>query len=106
VVIRPTTSGTVILNALLAILLIPCLALAIASVAQVPMVILSLGFGLTLLYNLLAGPTCVCHIYTSVQVEKLHSIRRLRTAHKFLARLRPLIEQAQGRAVPLAASTP
>jgi len=53
-------------------------------------------FGLILLVNLLAGPTCMCHLKTAVQEEELPSLRRLRRARKIIGRLQPLIEQAQG----------
>ena len=95
IVIRRTTSTMTILNVLLAILALSCVAVAL-SLGQPGFYVGAIILALPLLYNLLAGPTCVCHIYTSVQVEKLYSLRRLRTAHKVLARLRPLIEQAQG----------
>ena len=48
------------------------------------------------LCNALLGPTCVCHIKTAVQIEKLLSLGRLRRALRTAKRLRPLIEQAQG----------
>jgi hypothetical protein len=49
-----------------------------------------------LLINWMLGPTCVCHLRTAVQTEKLPSLNRLRTARKVLDRLRPWIAQAQG----------
>ena len=51
---------------------------------------------LLLLVNLLSGPTCNCHIRTAVQTEPMPTLKRLRTAHKVLARLKPRIEEAQG----------
>jgi hypothetical protein len=56
-----------------------------------------LGF---LLANTLLGPTCVCHLKTAVQTEELPSLRRLRRAHKVLARVRPFIVAAQGEFAP------
>jgi hypothetical protein len=57
-------------------------------------------FLLVLLINCWRGPTCVCHIQTGVQTDKLPSLKRLKTARKAMARLRPMIEQAQGRITP------
>ena len=57
-------------------------------------------FGLLLLINLLKGPTAECFIQTAVQSEKLPSLGRLRNARKVLARLRPLIDAAQGKLTP------
>ncbi len=49
-----------------------------------------------LLLNLLLGPTCVCYLRTAVQIERLASVKRLRSAERVLDRLRPMIEAAQG----------
>ena len=57
-------------------------------------------FLIMMLLNLMAGPTCACHIRTAVQVEELPSIKRLRAARKVIARLRPEIEAAQGLLTP------
>jgi hypothetical protein len=53
-------------------------------------------FGLFLLVNALRGPTCGCHLQTAVHREELVSLRRRRNAEKVLARLKPLLEAAQG----------
>ncbi|HVM60811.1 MAG TPA: hypothetical protein VMV72_08090 [Verrucomicrobiae bacterium] len=50
--------------------------------------------------NLHRGPSVICHICTAVHVEELPSLKRLRTARKVIARLKPLIEQAQGTLSP------
>jgi len=57
--------------------------------------------------NALLGPTCVTRLHTDVQVERLASLGRLRTAMRTVALLKPLIESAQGRLTPedLAAET-
>lgn len=47
--------------------------------------------------NLLLGPSCVCHLRTAVQTERLPSLNRVRKAQKLLSQIRPLIEAAQGR---------
>jgi hypothetical protein len=49
-----------------------------------------------LVVNWLRGPTCKCFFQTAVQAEKLPSLNRLRKAHRVIARIRPLIENAQG----------
>lgn len=51
---------------------------------------------LVALINALMGPTCRCDLQTAVQVEQLPSLGRLRRARKVLAKLRPLIAEAQG----------
>ncbi len=56
-------------------------------------------FGLFLV-NLLRGPTCVCQIRTAVQTERLPTLKRLRTARKVIARLKPMIEQTQSPLAP------
>ncbi|TAL24880.1 MAG: hypothetical protein EPN94_06380, partial [Nitrospirae bacterium] len=51
---------------------------------------------LLLMINWLRGPTCECHIMTPIQTVKLPALRRIRKAEKAIARLRSLIEGAQG----------
>ena len=46
------------------------------------------------------GPSCVCQLRTAVQVEELPALDRLPWARKVLARLRPLIAEAQGQFTP------
>ncbi|WP_150107372.1 hypothetical protein [Pedosphaera parvula] len=53
-------------------------------------------FLIILVINLLRGATCVCTLKTAVQIETLGSLGRLPRARKVLARLQPLIAQAQG----------
>ena len=57
-------------------------------------------FGLFLLLNILAGPTCKCHLRTAVQVEELPSLTRVRNARKTLDQIRPLVVAAQGQLAP------
>lgn len=52
-------------------------------------------FLVLLLIHLAFGPTCDCTVRTAVQTEQLVSLKRLGTARRVLARLRPLIEAAQ-----------
>ena len=49
-----------------------------------------------LLYNLYLGPTCETKLMTAVQIEKLHSLKRLNSTLKVMDKLRPVIHQAQG----------
>jgi hypothetical protein len=50
--------------------------------------------------NLLMGPTCVCHIQTAVQREKLPSLNRIRTARRAIDRIKPFIGETQGQVTP------
>lgn len=51
---------------------------------------------LLFLVNILLGPTCRCFLYTAVSCEELYALGRVRTARRAVARLRPLVEAAQG----------
>jgi hypothetical protein len=57
-------------------------------------------FIIFLFINWFRGPTCVTHLKTAVQTEKLHSLHRLKNAQKVMDGLRPLIEQIQGHLTP------
>ena len=57
-------------------------------------------FSIFLFINWFRGPTCVTHLKTAVQTEKLHSMHRLKNAQKVMDHLRPLIEQIQGHLTP------
>ena len=46
--------------------------------------------------NILRGPTCTCAIVTAVQVDRLPSLHRLRTARKAINTIRRAIEKVQG----------
>lgn len=47
--------------------------------------------------NFLYGPTCACQLRTAVQTEDVPSLSRVRRARKVIARVRPLIAEAQGQ---------
>lgn len=101
IITRKTAQGK-ILTILLA-LLGGLFVLLAALIAEIGLVIFGILAGVTLLLlliNWLCGPTCLCHLYTEVQTEKLPSLNRLRTAQKAMNLLRPLIEQAQGTLTP------
>jgi hypothetical protein len=81
--------------------LIPAVAFAVGALATSaePAVVLwgiTGVFLLGLIIHLLLGPTCVCHVQTAVQTEKLPSLKRLRKARKILNQLKPLIAAVQG----------
>lgn len=48
-----------------------------------------------LILNVVLGPTCICQIRTAVQTRPLAPLKRLRSAQKVIARLRPQIESVQ-----------
>ena len=101
IITRKTAHGK-ILNILLA-LLGGLFVLLAALITEIGLVIFGILAGVTLfllLINWLRGPTCLCHLYTAVQTEKLPSLNRLRDAQKAMNLLRPLIEQAQGTLAP------
>jgi len=63
-------------------------------------IVVTLLFAVPLVLNNFYGPTCTCHLRTAVQTELLPSLNRLRRAREILNRIRPLIEEAQGRLSP------
>jgi len=59
------------------------------------------GFFLVcLLINWARGPTCVCHLRTAVQLERLPSLNRLRTARKAIQKIKAELAGAQGAIPP------
>jgi hypothetical protein len=52
--------------------------------------------GLFLAQRLWSGPSCRCYLQSAVHLEELPSLQRQKNALKVLARLKPLIEAAQG----------
>lgn len=50
--------------------------------------------------NIALGPRASCHLHTAVSRELLSPVTRVRAARKFLDRLRPAIEAAQGVLTP------
>jgi hypothetical protein len=61
---------------------------------------LFLVFLVPLLVNLFRGPTCATYLRTAVQTVRLRPLGRLKSLRRTMARLRPLIEEAQGRVTP------
>lgn len=72
------------------------LALALNDVATIIMLCFAAPFVAALLINVLLGPTCAFHVRTAVQTERLPAVSRVRAAEKFIARIEPLIANAQG----------
>ena len=99
-IIRKTPQGKAV-NVLLAT--IAALLIFFAIVVADPVVGGVLGgigafCGLLLLINALRGPTCHCRLHTAVQGVDLPSLTRVRLARNVLGKIRPPIEQVQGRA--------
>jgi len=61
---------------------------------------LAFPFGISLILNLLRGPTCRIKLTTAVQTIDLSSLSRWRRGLRALALLKSRIEEAQGRASP------
>jgi hypothetical protein len=97
-VIRKTVEGGVI-NIVLGVLVLVLFRLGFTVVDQVGRGFLfgfTAFFGLLFVINILRGPTCRCQLRTAVQTVDMVSLRRLRSARKVLAAIRPMIEQEQG----------
>ena len=72
------------------------LGLAVGGDGAVGLWIFAAFWGLLLGLNVAAGATCACYVQTAVQVQRLHSLSRLRGARRILKQLNPLITAAQG----------
>ncbi len=53
-------------------------------------------FFVAMIINIARGPTCVCHIRTAAQTEKLPSLNRIRTAQKAIRIIKSMILETQG----------
>jgi hypothetical protein len=102
-IIRDTRTGTVLGIVLGAFAGINLFLLALGRfvwswdrVALIPLAISSAFWVLCFLLELVAGPTCSCHLRTAVQFEPLPSLFRLRRAHRAIDLLRNRIENVQG----------
>jgi hypothetical protein len=97
VTVRKTDGGKVF-NALWAIFsgLIALIGLSAGGMAAQVLLAMAALFLVCLLINIALGPTCVCHVRTAVQTEKLPIWRRVKVARKGLARIKSLIEAVQG----------
>jgi hypothetical protein len=97
-IFRKTIEGKIINGALAWVICVFVVLTFIAhtSGVKIAFLIIAGSFGLLLLINWLAGPTCQCFLRTAVQIEELPSLTRVRLARKVIARLKPLIAAAQG----------
>lgn len=57
---------------------------------------LAVAMCLALVWNLTKGPSCICHLHTSVHTEELPSLGHLKTVAKVMALLSARIRMAQG----------
>lgn len=97
ITVRKTYVGkatNAVLGATVAVFGVP----ALFTSAPVTIVLASLAalFAVALGVNIGLGPTCVCHLRTAVQHEKLPSLSRFKPARRVLEQLRPRITDAQG----------
>ncbi len=102
VVIHRTTEGKIV-NGILGVIVALFVVFGLAvgdTVGTITLLIIAALFGVILLANFLAGPTCRCQLRTAVQTEELHSLTRFRTARKALERIRPLVVGVQGVLTP------
>lgn len=53
-------------------------------------------FLLLLVANIVLGPACTVYLQTAAQVQKISSLKRVKTARKAMARIKGLVEAAQG----------
>jgi len=98
------TKDAMILNAfagtLTAVLFLLAAGMANEAPAMWFFVIMGSLFLAILIGNLIAGPTCKCHLRTAVQVEELVSLSRLKHAERALELLRQRIAAVQGEMTP------
>jgi hypothetical protein len=101
-----TTRGRTV-NIVMAALAVPAAVAALVSTDGFAIMWWSVAgfFSAVAIINALYGPTCICHVKTAVQTDELPSLRRLWQARKVLARLQPLITEAQGQLKPEEIST-
>jgi hypothetical protein len=53
--------------------------------------------GACLIWNWVAGPTCICVIQTAVGPQRLYSVLRVKRARQLIAQIKPLILAAQAQ---------
>ena len=66
------------------------------SVGRVVLWCIALLPGIPLVVNLVRGPSCLCRVRTAVQEEEIPALANVRKVQAVLARIRPLIAEAQG----------
>ena len=87
------TSDALAWNAVWVTLLVIFLSIALSvnAEARIAFGIVTAVFGLSLLTNILLGPTCACHIKSAVQMEPLLALNRVRSARKTIRRIQELV---------------
>ena len=96
-IIHPTSAGKIwngIWGGLAGVFILP--ALAVSDVARIVLLCLGAPFLVALLINVALGRTCAFFVRTAVQTERVPALSRWRTAEKFIARIEPLVQAAQG----------
>ncbi len=102
-IITRKSNGGAVINSISALFLTFFAFLALTRTTPAVAVVWWIVAGISLLvlaFNLVLGPTCVCHVQTAVSREELPSLGRERNARKAIAILKPLIEAAQGALTP------
>ena len=95
--IRKTQAGRItnsVLGGVIAIFALP--ALFTPEIGTIILMSFAAVFALLLGANVAMGPTCVSHLQTAVQNEKVPSLSRLRRARRVLQILKPRIAAVQG----------
>lgn len=64
--------------------------------ATVAVIVLETITMIAFVVNLWRGPSCQCHILTSVQTERIHTLTRLKSATKVVNTIRDAVERVQG----------
>jgi hypothetical protein len=89
------------------IILLPLVALSLfigfvsdVHVERIVLWSIALALGIPLIANLVRGPSCVCRIRTAVQEEEIPALAAIRKTTAVLARIRPLLAEAQGLVAP------
>jgi hypothetical protein len=84
-----------------------CFVISALSIVTGAMVLWSIAafFVGIFLVNLFIGPSCACYVQTAVQTEKLPTLKRVRSARKFIRRIHPALTAAQTSATTSVAET-
>lgn len=73
--------------------------------AAIPMVVFASLAGVVLLYGLFVARNCHFHVFTAVQRAEWPNVARRRQARTLIARLEPLVREAQRGEVPAVEAT-
>lgn len=105
------TKRRAVWNAILVVPMVACLTGVLSEIAFTPRNDVALIIWLIclaallvpFLFNNIFGTACACYLRTAVQIEELPSLCRVRKARRILAKIRPLILEAQGGGLTAAA---